>query len=268
MTLLHVLNFLPSRDRRKRSFLAGALLCLSPIAFAQTEALPKAETVLDRYVEVTGGKAAYEKRKNQIETGTIEIKAQGLKGSYTRYSAEPAEAYSVVEIEGVGKIEDGIDKGVAWDKNPMLGPKIKTGMEKAQYVREATFNSQLHWRELNTKVETTGTEIIDGELCYKVVLTPTEAPPETMYFQKKSGLAVKTVATVVSAMGEAPVEMSASDYKNWGGILSFTKITQKLAGQEIVITIQDVKTNQPIPHDRFDPPAEIKALLSKAAEKK
>ena len=268
MTLLHVLNFLPSRDRRKRSFLAGALLCLSPIAFAQTEALPKAETVLDRYVEVTGGKAAYEKRKNQIETGTIEIKEQGLKGSYTRYSAEPAEAYSVVEIEGVGKIEDGIDKGVAWDKNPMLGPKIKTGMEKAQYVREATFNSQLHWRELNTKVETTGTEIIDGELCYKVVLTPTEAPPETMYFQKKSGLAVKTVATVVSAMGEAPVEMSASDYKNWGGILSFTKITQKLAGQEIVITIQDVKTNQPIPHDRFDPPAEIKALLSKAAEKK
>jgi hypothetical protein len=29
-----------------------------------------------------------------------------------------------------------------------------------------------------------------------------------------------------------------------------------------------VKTNQPIPPDRFDPPAEIKALLSKAAEKK
>jgi hypothetical protein len=251
-----------------RRYLMAALLGLAPYTFAQTEALPKAETILDRYVEVTGGKGAYEKRKNQIETGTIEIKAQGLKGSYTRYSAEPAEAYSIVEIEGVGKIEDGIDKGVVWDKNPMLGPKIKTGMEKAQYVREATFNSQLHWRELNTKVETTGTETIDGELCYKIVLTPTEAPPETMYFQKKSGLAVKTVATVVSAMGEAPVEMSASDYKNWGGILSFTKITQKLAGQEIVITIQDVKTNQPIPPDRFEPPAEIKALLSKAAEKK
>jgi hypothetical protein len=251
-----------------RRYLMAALLGLAPYTFAQTEALPKAETILDRYVEVTGGKGAYEKRKNQIETGTIEIKAQGLKGSYTRYSAEPAEAYSIVEIEGVGKIEDGIDKGVVWDKNPMLGPKIKTGMEKAQYVREATFNSQLHWRELNTKVETTGTETIDGELCYKIVLTPTEAPPETMYFQKKSGLAVKTVATVVSAMGEAPVEMSASDYKNWGGILSFTKITQKLAGQEIVITIQDVKTNQPIPPDRFEPPAEIKALLSKVAEKK
>jgi hypothetical protein len=251
-----------------RRYLAAALLGLASLAFSQTEPLPKAEAILDRYIEVTGGKAAYEKRKNEIETGTIELRAQGLKGTVTRYTAEPAEAYSIVEIEGVGKIEDGLDKGVAWDKNPMLGPKIKSGMEKAQYVREATFNSPIHWRELNTKVETTGTDTVDGELCYKVVLTPTEAPVETMYFQKKSGLAVKTVATVVSAMGEAPVEMFASDYKNMGGVVVPTKITQKLAGQEIVITLQDVKTNQAIPPDRFDPPAEIKALLSKAAEKK
>jgi hypothetical protein len=251
-----------------RRYIVAALLGLATFACAQTESLPKAETILDRYVEVTGGKAAYEKRKNAVEFGTIELKAQGLKGSVTRYSAEPAQAYSMVEIEGVGKIEDGIDKGVAWDKNPMLGPKIKTGLEKAQYVREATFNSPVHWRELNSKVETVGTETIDGELCYKVVLTPTEAPPETMYFQKKSGLAVKTTATVVSPMGEAPVEMIASEYKNWGGVIVPTKITQKLAGQEITITLQDVKTNQPIPAGRFDPPAEIKALLNKAAEKK
>jgi hypothetical protein len=251
-----------------RRYGMAALLGLTSFAFAQTEALPKAEAILDRYVEVTGGKAAYDKRTNEIETGTIELKAQGLKGSYTRYSAAPAEAYSVVDIEGVGKLEDGIDKGVAWEKNPMLGPRIKNGPEKAQYVREATFNSPLHWRELNSKVETVGTETVEGELCYKVVLTPTEAPAETMYFQKKSGLAVKTVATVVSSMGEAPVEMFASDYKTWGGVVVPTKITQKLAGQEIVITLQEVKTNQPIPAGRFDPPAEIKALLTKAAEKK
>lgn len=252
-----------------RRCLLASLLGLSSFAFAQTaEPLPKAETILDHYVEVTGGKPAYEKRKNSVETGTVELKAQGLKGTVTRYAAEPAETYSVVEIDGVGKIEDGIDKGVAWDKNPMLGPQILKGVEKAQHLREATFNSPLHWRELNSKVETTGTETIDGELCYKVVLTPNEAPPETMYFQKKSGLAVKTATTMVSSMGEAPVEMVASDYKSLGGVLAPSKITQKLAGQEIVITIQDVKINQTLPADRFDPPAEVKALLNKPADKK
>jgi hypothetical protein len=69
-------------------------------------------------------------------------------------------------------------------------------------------------------------------------------------------------------MGEAPVEMVASDYKNMGGVVVPTKMTEKLAGQEITITLQDVKTNQTIPADRFEPPAEIKALLNKAADKK
>ena len=235
---------------------------------AKDEALPKADAILDRYVEVTGGKAAYEKRKNSVATGTIELKAQGLKGSIIRYSADPAEEYSIVDIEGVGKIEEGIDNGVAWDKNPMLGPRLKSGAEKAQAVRAAIFNSPIHWREMNKKVEITGTETIDGELCYKVVLTPNEAPVETMYFQKKSGLAVKTTTTAVSPMGEAPVEMFATDYKSQGGVMEPTKITQNLAGQEITFTIQDTKTNQPLPADRFAPPAEIKALVTKAAEKK
>jgi hypothetical protein len=251
-----------------RRYLVAALLGLASFAIGQDEPLPKAETILDHYVEATGGKAAYEKRKNMVETGTVEIRAQGLKGTFTRYSAEPAEGYLIMEIEGVGKLESGMDKGVAWDKNAMLGARIKSGPEKAQALREFTFNSPLRWRELNQKVETVGTETIDGELCYKVILTPADAPPETMYFQKKSGLAVKTTTTSVSPMGEAPVEMLATDYKSLGGVVAPSKIVNKAAQIEFTTTMQDVKVNQQLPPDRFDPPAEIKALLTKAAEKK
>lgn len=252
----------------RRHLLSATLLGFASFAIGQDEPLPKAETILDHYVESTGGKTAYEKRKNLVETGTVEIKAQGLKGTVTRYSAEPAEGYLVMEIDGVGKLESGMDKGVAWDKNAMLGARIKSGPEKAQAVREFTFNSPLRWRELNQKVETVGTETIDGELCYKIVLTPNEGPPETMYFQKKSGLAVKTTTIAVSPMGEAPVEMVDTDFKTLGGVLAPSKIVNKAAQIEFTITIQDVKVNQPLSPDRFDPPAEIKALLSKAAEKK
>jgi hypothetical protein len=253
-------------------------LCLFAVigftTFAQSpeqgkeEALPKAETILDHYVEVTGGKAAYEKRKNEVATGMLEFKAQGLKGAVTRYSAEPAEEYLIMELEGVGKIESGIDKGVAWDKNLMLGPRIKTGAERAQALREGTFNASVHWREFYTKVETTGTETLDGELCYKVVLTPKEGNPETTYYQKKSGLAVKTTTIAVSPMGDVPIAVMTGDFKTFAGVTVPTKITYNQAGQEFSLTIQDVKINQTLPADRFEPPAEIKALLSKAAEKK
>lgn len=251
-----------------RRYIFAALLGASSFVFAQDEPLPKAETILDRYVEVTGGKAAYDKRTNEVATGTLEFKAQGLKGSVTRYSAAPAEEYLVMEIDGVGKIESGMDKGVVWEKNLMLGPRIKSGTERAQALREGTFNAAAHWREFYPKVETTGTETIDGELCYKVVLTPKEGNPETTYYQKKSGLAVKTTTIAVSPMGDMPLEAISADYRNFGGVIVATKMTQKVAGQEFTITIQDVKVNQALPPDRFDPPAEIKALLSKTAEKK
>jgi hypothetical protein len=232
-------------------------------SFAADEALPKAETILDRYIEVTGGKAAYEKRKSEVAKGTLEMTAQGVKAAVTRYSAAPDKSYSLLEIEGAGKIESGAGDGIAWDNSAMMGPHLKTGEEKTQALREAMFNAQLNWRKVYSKVETTSVETIDGEECYKVVLTPETGKPETQYFQKKSGLAVKMTMTLVNQMGEVPAEVLISDYKDFGGVLIPTKQVNKAAGQEFTTTIQSVSINEEIPPDRFQPPPEIKALLEK-----
>jgi hypothetical protein len=226
-------------------------------------ALPKAETILDRYLEVTGGKAAYDKRTSEITTGTMEFAAQGIKGTVTSYSAPPDKSYTSMEIEGIGKIEKGTVDGVAWDKNMMTGPHVESGEEKAQSLRESTFNGALNWRTVYTKVETVGVETIDGEECYKVVETPADGKPVTSYFQKKSGLLVKRSQVAVQQGNEIPVEVIVSDYKDFGGILEPTKMIQKAAGMEITMTVQNVKANEAIPADKFDPPAEIKALLKK-----
>ena len=51
---------------------------LAPRVKAADDPLPKAETLIDHYVEVTGGRAAYEKRTSETATGTVEFAAQGL----------------------------------------------------------------------------------------------------------------------------------------------------------------------------------------------
>jgi hypothetical protein len=227
--------------------------------------LPKAETILDRYIEVTGGQAAYEKRKSEISTGTVEFAAQNLKGSFTRYAAEPDKSYAAMDLAGVGKIETGSNDGVAWENSALLGPRVKTGEEKSQALREGLFNAQLNWRKMFSKVETAGMETVDGEDCYKVILTPSEGRPETTYYQKKSGLAVRTNTIVVNQMGELPMEVSITDYKDFEGVRMPTKLIQKVAGQEFTMTIQSVKVNPEIPPDRFELPAEVKAVLNKPA---
>jgi zinc protease len=238
------------------------------IALRADDALPKAETILDRYIEVTGGKAAYEKHKTEVQTGAIEVPAQGMKGTFTHYATDADKVYIVMELEGMGKIEEeGVSDGVAWQTSPMTGAHVKTGVEKAQAMREATFNEPLNWRKMFTKVETTGTETINGEECYKVVLTPAEGKPETSYYSKKTGLLVRTLATMESAMGEMEAESTASAYKDFGGVLMPTKVIQKAGTQEMIMTVTSVKVNESIPPEKFAIPPDVKALMNKPAAK-
>jgi outer membrane lipoprotein-sorting protein len=225
--------------------------------------LPKAETILDKYVEVTGGKAAYAKIHSEITSGTMDFAAMGLKGDMTHYGMEPDKRVTEVNLPGVGAIRDGSNGDVAWSVNAIQGPRLKEGDEKAEALLEAKFNSEAHWRELYKTVETVGAETTDGKDCYKLVLTPKAGNPMTRWYDKQSNLLVKMSMTTKSPMGEIQAESSFSDYRKEGGILVPHKVTSRVAGRELIMTIDKVQHNPEIPKGKFELPDDIKALLKK-----
>lgn len=242
---------------------ALTILLALPVAAQILPGLPSAESILDRYVEVTGGKAAYQRRTSEIARGTMEFPAQGLKGTIARYSAAPGRYYATLEVPGLGTVEMGVNNGVAWENSLVLGPRIKSGVERAEALREATLNSTLLWRELYPKVETIGTDTVNGEECYQVRMTPPEGAPQTMCFSKATGLGLKITTTAATQMGDIPVETFISSYKNFGGILVPERITQKTAGQEMTIVITSVEVNAEIPDKQFDLPAAVEVLRAR-----
>ena len=244
-----------------RRFLLAALLGVVPALAAD---LPTVDQIIDHYVEATGGKAAYEKIHSEHVTGTLDFAAMGIKGKIERWAAEPSQYYATLDIAGIGKTEMGYTDGVAWEKSAVLGVRVKSGDELAQAMREATMHATMNWKRLYEKGETVGVESIDGEDCYKVLLTPREGKPETMYFQKKSGLAVKSTTVAASQMGDVPVEVIVSNYKDFGGIKVPAKTVQKAAGQEFSITIENVEYDAKAPASAFALPADVKALADKA----
>ena len=229
--------------------------------------LPSAESILDRYVQVTGGKQAYEKRKSEIAHGTVDFPALGIKGSMTRYAAQPDKFYYTVDIAAIGKMETGVTGAIAWENSAILGPRVKSGVERAEAIREGNMNATVDWRKLYPKVVNAGIEIIDGEECYKVVMTPAEGQPITGYYQKRSGLQVKLTTVASTQMGDIPVDVIASDYKNFGGILEPAKVTQKAGPQEFTMTLDRVEVNPSIPPETFALPAEVRTLVDKTAGK-
>jgi len=248
--------------RRFLQHAAAGLLSAALSIEAADAPLPKAETILERYIEVTGGRKAYEKHKSESSTMSMEFIGKGIKGTGVRLT-DGSNSYESMTLDGVGKIDTGVQNGVVWESNAITGPRVLQGAEKADRLRDATFNSALQWRTLWKSAETTGIETVEGEECYRVVLTPAEGKPETSFYSKKTGLLVKKARVVASQMGEMPVEVFASDYKSFDGVLMPTKVSQRMMGNEILVTQGDVKFNTAIPAEKFEPPADIKKLLAK-----
>lgn len=245
-----------------RNVTVSALLALSlPVMHADD--LPKADTILDKYVEVTGGKAAYEKHHSQITKGTMEMAAMGLKGTVTSYMMEPDKSYSEVQLGAIGSMKEGSSGGVYWSLSSMMGPHVKEGSEKSQAQLTEQLNAELKWREQYKSAVTTGVDQVDGKDCYKVELTPAEGAPITQCYDKTSGLMVKMSMTAQSPMGEQKVDMFPTDYRKEGDVLLPHKMKQSVAGQDIVFTVDSVQFNPEIPKEKFDLPDEIKALVNK-----
>ncbi len=246
-------------NRLRCALLAGTILL--PL---HADDLPKAETVLDHFIEVTGGKAAHEKIHSEVTKGTMEFVGKGIKGKIASYEAEPNKNFTLADLEGVGKVESGTDGDVFWERSAITGPRIKSGDERDEILRASIFNPYLNWRKLYATVETTGSESVDGEDCYKLLLTPKTGQPITEWYAKKSGLLVKSSSVHKTQMGDIPADSLLKDYKPVAGLLMpFTRI-DRFAGQEIQIRVDSIEFDSGVPKDRFELPEEIKALVRKS----
>jgi len=229
--------------------------------------LPPAKQILDRYVEVTGGRAAYEKGKHRTLTGTFELKGMGMKGSLLLQQSAPDKMRTQIDLPGVGSIVKGTDGIQAWEVSAVTGPRLLEGTEKSEALLEAAFDADLHPERTYAKMETVRVEDLDGKPAYVVELTPKNGgAPRVSYYDKESGRLLKFTATATTAMGEVHAESRLEDYRPEGGIVIPHRVTLAAMGMEQVLTFDTFATD-PVPAATYAMPAEVKALLQPAPGK-
>lgn len=227
------------------------------------EPLPKGEAIMDRYVAVTGGREAYESRRTEVRTTTMEVKGRDLRFAVTVYRAQPNKGYSISDIPGLGKVEEGVDGEVAWALTSTRGAAIKQGTERDFALYGAVMNADVRWREFFPTVETAGTENIDGRTCYKLLLTATDGNQHTRYYDKETGFLTKVVLELKTPQGQALIELLLYDYRPAGGLVQSHRGIRILPGQEIESRLEKVETNVEIDPSRFALPEAVKALIGK-----
>ena len=228
-------------------------------SFVHAADMPSGASLVDRYIEKSGGAAAYAKAKTTMMTGTVTIASANISGNVSIYQ-EGMKFYQVVEIAGIGKIEGGFDGETAWENSALQGPRILEGDEKIEAKRAVMLAVISNWRQVFKEAKTIGSEDVDGKPAWKVEMIAKEGKPETFFFDKDSGLLIKTSSVRSTPLGDIPAETDMTDFRPVNGIITPFTMTEKAMNQTMVLKFSNVAYNAEMPKDRFDLPAEIKSL--------
>jgi len=227
--------------------------------------LTTAEAVLEASIAAQGGRERMGKLRAVRQVGTFAIPQMSIKGALTIVAAPPRSSLRTVELPGLGKSSQGVSGDVAWEVDPITGSRVIDGEERAQLLRDGTFNAALAWKELYPKAELLGVVDLAGRPVYKVVLTAADGDTQTRYFAKDTLLPAGVEMVARSQLGKVPLMMELSDWRDVGGIKYPHKLTRKEGPRTIEIRIDKIELDPALDPQTFALPPEIAALPKPAS---
>lgn len=227
------------KQSRSPLLVLGLALCTPALADLT------AEQIIEKNIEATGGRAAYEKQKSLIASGTIEMTMQGIKGTMVTYQANPDKIMAVMTIPQMGDFKQGYDGKIAWSSDKINGLRKLQGEERASFIRTAN-NSNLNWKSLYKSATVTGRVKVGERDTYAIKFVPKEGEPTTQYFDVETFLVLRADVVQVSAQGKIAVESYLSDYRIVGGVKMPFKTRMKTPVGDMILTLTSAKVNTPI----------------------
>lgn len=216
--------------------------------------LPTVKQILDKYVAAVGGRKANEKIKTRAMKGTVEMAPMGIKGTVESYTAAPDKVYTKMKLGGIGEIVEVFDGTRSWSINPVQGSREKSGDELAQTKMISQFNRELHLAKLYPKMRVRGAEKLGDRDVYVLVSAPDGLAPETFYFDRETGMLLRSDGTAVSPEGKTPYQIYYEDVRTVDGIKVPFKTRTVMPQFEIINVMTEIKNNASIDAAMFAQP--------------
>ena len=134
-------------------------------AIAATE--PTALAIIDRFIEVTGGRAAWESMESLRGLGTLEVAAANMSGSLAMFQTR--EGFRMSIDAGGSGAQVTIRRGdEAWQIRPDGSTQQVTGGALQKLLRDRSFNPLIDADTLYASMELSGIEDVGGKPAWKV----------------------------------------------------------------------------------------------------
>jgi hypothetical protein len=224
-------------------------------AQAETAAqnLPSPDQVLDKYIQAVGGADALEKIKTRIQKGAVNIGQRQLPVEVD--SKAPNKRLSLVHTPNGDNIS-GFDGQQGWVANP--GPRPPRNMDPSEIEAvafEATFYLPLELKKMFLQMRVRPSEKIGGHEAVQVIGLREGQPPIRLFFDKDSGLLLRTVRYTETPLGRNPTEIDYADYRSENGVkIPFLWTVARPLGR-FTIQISETQQNVPVDDKKFEKPA-------------
>lgn len=212
-----------------------------------------AERIMDHYTEAVGGTEAIQKITSRIQKGTITINGRQLPVEV--FSKAPNKRISVVHTPNGDNIT-AFDGHTGWVGNP--GPRPPRDMsapENEAIGFDATFYLPAELKKMFAEFRVRPADKIGGHDVYEVIGVNPGKPPMRLFFDKDSGLLVRTIRYADTPLGRNPTQVDYSDYRAQNGVkIPFQWTLARPLGR-FTIQVTELQQNVPIDDSKFAKPA-------------
>jgi photosynthetic reaction center cytochrome c subunit len=223
-----------------------------------TSGVPTVDQIFDKYIQAVGGAARLAALTSFVGKGTsIGFGEVGSGDPFELYAKAPNQLATVVhQREGdLARTYDGTNAYVQLpltvvEQYPLTASALEGAKLDAQLPFPARIKQLLNnWRvSFPTTIEDHEVNVVQG--------TGAQGLMGTFYFDKQSGLLLRMVRYVNSAMGRVPTQIDYSDYRPVAGVMIPFKWTYGWVSGRDDFTMTDVQPNAAIDAAKFGRPVQ------------
>jgi hypothetical protein len=225
-----------------------------------------ADEIIEKYFEVTGGKAKWAEVKTVKMTG--KGKQGGMEFPLVSLQKAPNLQKQTINFQGKDITVSAFDGKEMWATNFMtMKPEKGESEDSENAAKSLDFPDPfLDYKSKGYSVALEGEESVEGTDCYKIKLTKKpikvdgkeEEDFSYYFFDKENGVIIMNRSVGKKGqMKDVAIETLMSDYQEVNGLYFAFTVSQKMNGQVMFsMTMDKLDINTPIQNSEFEFPKE------------
>jgi len=219
----------------------------------ETAALPTAEEILSKYIQAVGGAAALEKINSRVEKGTINFGGQQF--PIEVLAKAPNKRISLVHMPAGDNIT-AFNGHAGWVGSPgPRPPREMSEQENEAFGFDSTFYLPTELKKMFAQFRVRPAEKIGGHDVVQVIGANPGKAPMRLFFDKESGLLVRSIRYADTPLGRNPTQVDYADYRAESGVKIPYQWTVARPLGRFTIQVTELQQNVPVDDKKFEKPA-------------